>query len=44
MAGCDVFAPLEGSHVKVTDRHTSVDDAFALKDPADGWKVHFGAG
>ena len=34
-----MFAPLEGwRHVKVTDRHTAVDYAHALKDLAD---VHF---
>ena len=34
-----MFAPLEGwRHVKVTDRHTAVDDAHALKDLAD---IHF---
>lgn len=34
-----MFAPLEGwRHVKVTDRRTSVDYAFALKDLAD---IHF---
>ena len=36
-----LFAPLEGwRHVKVTDRHTAVDDAHVLKDLAD---VHFSA-
>jgi DDE superfamily endonuclease len=34
-----MFAPLEGwRHVKVTDRHTAVDYAHALKDLAD---IHF---
>ena len=34
-----LFAPLEGwRHVKVTDRHTAVDYAHALKDLAD---IHF---
>jgi hypothetical protein len=34
-----LFAPLEGwRHVKVTDRHTAIDYAHALKDLAD---VHF---
>src|SRR6266581_8293521 len=34
-----MFAPLEGwRHVKVTDRHTAVDYAHALKDLAD---THF---
>lgn len=34
-----MFAPLEGwRHVKVTDRHTAVDYAHALKDMAD---IHF---
>jgi DDE superfamily endonuclease len=34
-----MFAPLEGwRHVKVTDRHTAVDYARALKDLAD---IHF---
>ena len=36
-----MFAPLEGwRHVKVTDRHTAIDYAHALKDLAD---VHFAA-
>jgi hypothetical protein len=34
-----MFAPLEGwRHVKVTNRHTAVDCAHALKDLAD---LHF---
>jgi hypothetical protein len=34
-----VFAPLEGwRHVKVTDRHTAIDYAHALRDLSD---VHF---
>ena len=33
-----MFAPLEGRHIKVTDRHTAVDYAHALKDLAD---IHF---
>ena len=34
-----MFAPLEGwRHVKVTDRHTAIDYAGALKDLAD---IHF---
>jgi hypothetical protein len=31
-----VFAPLEGRHVKATDRHTAIDYAHTLRDLSDG--------